>query len=98
MKILLSAYAVGLFLAYLNLRGTVKLWRSDSYTRGQIWAQSILIWVIPGFVFVVMHVLKNGHGAPLAGDSDVGDPGIHPYIMSGSVDPPHHTGGGGHGP
>lgn len=96
MKILLSAYAVGLFLAYLNLRGTVKLWRSGSYARGQIWAQTILIWVIPGFVFLVMHVLKNGHPAYPDGDSAVSDPGIHPYIM-GNVEPPHHTGDGGHG-
>ena len=45
-------------LAVVNLRGTLRIWRSGVYERGQLIAQTLLIWAIPGSVFAVMHVLK----------------------------------------
>jgi hypothetical protein len=62
-----------------------------------MWTQTILIWLIPGFVFVAMHVLRGGEGSSLGEDLTGGDPGIHPYITQGRVEPPSHTGEVGHG-
>ena len=58
----------GIALASVNLRGTVRIWRSGVYERGQLIAQTLLIWVIPGSVFAVMHVL--GGDRPGRADAD----------------------------
>jgi hypothetical protein len=49
----------GSSLALLNVRGTLRVWRSGVYERGQLLAQTALIWVVPGSVFAVMYVLKD---------------------------------------
>jgi hypothetical protein len=50
---------VGLSLGIANLRGTVRIWRSGLYERGQLLAQTALIWVVPGSVFAVLSVMKD---------------------------------------
>jgi len=50
---------VGTALALLNVRGTLLLWRSSVYERGQVLAQTALIWLLPGAVFVVTYILKD---------------------------------------
>jgi|HubBroStandDraft_2_1064218.scaffolds.fasta_scaffold658759_1 hypothetical protein len=51
--------AVTVLLAALNVRGTVRLWRSDLYSRGQQLAQTIMLWILPGSVFVVTYLLAE---------------------------------------
>jgi hypothetical protein len=46
-------------LGIANLRGTARIRRSGLYDRGQLLAQTVLIWVIPGSVFAVLAVMKD---------------------------------------
>jgi len=55
----LGVSLVGIALALLNVRGTLRLWRTTVYERGQLLAQTALIWLIPGSVFVVTYILKD---------------------------------------
>jgi hypothetical protein len=55
----LGLLLMGVPLAVANLRGTRRIWRSGVYERGQLYAQSLVIWAIPGSVFAVVHVLKE---------------------------------------
>jgi hypothetical protein len=62
---------VGIALALLNLRGTLRIWRSGVYERGQLIAQTLLVWAIPGSVFVVMHVLRGDRPGRAGADPTV---------------------------
>lgn len=55
----LGVSLIGTALALLNARGTRRLWRSTVYDRGQLLAQTALIWLLPGFAFVVTYFLKG---------------------------------------
>ena len=55
----LGAALGGIALALLNVRGTLRVWRSGVYERGQLFAQTVLIWLVPGSVFLVVSVLKE---------------------------------------
>jgi hypothetical protein len=55
----LGVSLLGIALALLNVRGTLRLWRSCAYERGQLLAQTALIWLLPGSVFVVTYILKD---------------------------------------
>jgi hypothetical protein len=51
--------AVGVLVGALNVRGTERLWHSDLYSRGQQLAQTIMLWILPGSVFVVTYLLAE---------------------------------------
>lgn len=55
-----GAAALGIALALSNARVTVQIWRSGLYERGQLVAQTVIIWLLPGAAFVVAAVLKGG--------------------------------------
>jgi len=55
----LGSSLTGIALAGLNLHGTLRIWRSGVYERGQLIAQTLLMWAIPGSAFAVMHVLRG---------------------------------------
>ena len=46
-------------LGIANLRGTARIRRSGLYDRGQLLAQTVLIWAVPGSVFAVLSVIKD---------------------------------------
>jgi len=50
---------LGLSLALLNALGTLRIWRSGVYERGQLLAQTALIWIVPGSVMMVLFILKS---------------------------------------
>lgn len=64
----------GIALAIVNLRGTLRIWRSGVYDRGQLIAQTILIWAVPGTVFAVMHVLRGDRPGRAIADPTVTNP------------------------
>jgi len=51
---------LGFALALWNARVTVRIWRSGVYERGQLVAQTAIIWLVPGSAIVVAAVLKGG--------------------------------------
>jgi hypothetical protein len=51
---------LGVALALWNARVTVRVWRSGVYERGQLVAQTAIIWLVPGSAIVVAAVLKGG--------------------------------------
>lgn len=55
----IAVVAAGTVLGALNVRGTVRLWRSNIYTRGQQIAQTVMLWMLPGSVFVVTYLLAE---------------------------------------
>jgi hypothetical protein len=74
-------------LALLNLRGTLRIWRSGVYERGQLVAQTALIWLIPGAVFLVLGVLKSGSASPSSDPTAKNPEAPNPNIWAG-VDRP----------
>ncbi len=86
--------AAGFLLLCLDVVGTTRLWRDSTYERSQKFAQTALIWVVPGFAFVVLYMLKVERDRSSRLDPTITDPGVHPYIQSH----PGHTGGDGHNP
>lgn len=90
----LAALAVALAVA--NAATVRSLWRSPLFEKSQKVAQSVLIWIVPGFLFVVRHLLHEPAGA--AAHSD--DPTVH--RNHGYADDPtihgygHGDGDGGH--
>jgi len=65
---------VGGVLALLNARGTLRIWRSGVYERGQLLAQTALIWVIPGSVFAVLSLLRDDGRSGKPSDSTAANP------------------------
>jgi hypothetical protein len=55
-----GAAVLGFALAFWNARVTVRIWRSGLYERGQLVAQTAIVWLIPGSAFAVAAVLKGG--------------------------------------
>jgi hypothetical protein len=78
----LAVWVVAVVLALVNLRGTLRIWRSGIYERGQMLAQTALIWLIPGAVFFVVGVLKNDTSTastdPTARNPEEANPNIWP--------------------
>jgi hypothetical protein len=50
---------VAVSLGIANVRGTAHIRRSGLYERGQLLAQTVLIWAVPGSVFAVLAVMKG---------------------------------------
>ena len=65
---------LGLALALLNVRGTMRIWRSGLYERGQLLAQTALIWVLPGSVIAVLYVLKDDRRTHVVDDPTATNP------------------------
>ena len=55
-----GAAVLGIALALWNARVTARIWRSAVYERGQLIAQTAIIWLVPGSAFAVAAVLKGG--------------------------------------
>jgi len=51
-------------LGIANARGTARIRRSGLYERGQLLAQTVLIWAVPGSVFAVLSVLEDKRPGP----------------------------------
>jgi hypothetical protein len=51
---------LGIALVAWNAKVTARIWRSGMYERGQLLAQTVIIWLIPGSAFGVAAVLKGG--------------------------------------
>jgi hypothetical protein len=79
-----SAAVLGLALALWNARVTARIWRSAVYERGQVIAQTAIIWLVPGSAFAVAAVL-NGASPRRALDSTVTNPDTpNPAITTGA--------------
>lgn len=85
---------LGLALVVVNARGTRRIWRSRVYERGQLIAQTVLIWVVPGSVFVVLGILEGGSSRGVLGDPTARNPETSGF----SDDVGGHHGGFGNGP
>jgi len=69
MKMIWAALSLlGLALLVLNVWGTMRIWRSGLYERGQLRAQTALIWIVPGSVLAVLYVLKGDRPSKSVGD------------------------------
>ena len=68
-----GAAILGIALALWNARVTVRIWQSGLYERGQLIAQTVIIWLVPGSAFAVAAVLKGGTPRR-AGDPTVSNP------------------------
>jgi hypothetical protein len=70
----IGAAVFGIALAAYDLRVTVRIWRSGAYERGQLVAQTAIIWLVPGSAFGILAVLKGGSPRrepdPTAGNRD----------------------------
>jgi hypothetical protein len=65
---------VGLILVCLNVRGTLRVWRSAAYEQAQKLAQTGLIWLIPGAVFAVTYILRDDRPGPAPDDATARNP------------------------
>jgi hypothetical protein len=69
-----SAAVLGMALTFWNARVTARIWRSGVYERGQLIAQTAIVWLIPGSAFGIAAILKGGSprraGDPTASNSD----------------------------
>jgi len=74
MTLWLGISLVGVVLAFLNARGTRRIWRSGVYERGQLLAQTALIWVVPGSVFAVLSLLRDDRRSGKPADSTAANP------------------------
>jgi hypothetical protein len=63
---------VGLALVALNVWGTLRIWRSGIYERGQLWAQTAFIWILPGAAIAIVSFL--GGDRPNRQDSTAANP------------------------
>jgi hypothetical protein len=63
---------VGLAVATLNVWGTRRIWRSGIYERGQLLAQTVFIWILPGAAIAVVSML--GGDRPRHDDSTATNP------------------------
>jgi hypothetical protein len=54
-----SGAVVGAALALWNATVTARVWRSGVYERGQLLAQTVIIWLVPGSAFGVAAVLTS---------------------------------------
>ena len=81
---------IGCSLALLNVLGTLQIWRSGVYERDQLLAQTALIWVVPGFVIVVVFVLKTGRTgrAPDSTSTNPDTPNLNAVVGAGGVGAP----------
>jgi hypothetical protein len=68
-----GAAVLGLALAFWNASVTAAIWRSGTYERGQLVAQTLIIWLIPGSVFGVAAAL-NGASPRRALDPTASNP------------------------
>ena len=57
--IAITTVAVAAVLVTLNLLTLRRLWASPLFETSQKLAQSVLLWVVPGSVFVVRHLLAD---------------------------------------
>lgn len=81
----LGVSLVGVALALLNVRGSLRIWRSGVYERRQLIAQTVLIWLVPGSVFLIVSVLKDARPA-LALDPTTENPeSANANIVAGAV-------------
>ena len=64
---------VGLAVAALNVWGTLRIWRSGIYERGQLVAQTAFIWILPGAVIAVVSMLSSDNPRH-SGDSTSANP------------------------
>jgi hypothetical protein len=87
--------ALVLALAVANAVTVRSLWRSPLFDKSQKVAQAVLVWIIPGFFFVVRHLLNEP-----AGTAGTDDPTVR--RDQGYADDPtvfgygHADGDGGH--
>ena len=81
---------LGVGLALWNARVTARIWRSGVYERGQLLAQTVIIWLIPGSAFGVAAVLKGGFPRrpldPTASNTD--SPNANIYAEGGGTGAP----------
>ena len=49
----------GIALATLNVWGTLRIWRSGVYENGQLVAQTVLIWILPGAAIAIVSLLSG---------------------------------------
>jgi hypothetical protein len=54
--------ALGVALAVANVVTVRSLWLSPIFEKSQKVAQSVLIWIVPGFFVVVRHLLREPSG------------------------------------
>jgi hypothetical protein len=95
--VLLACGLGGVGLAVLNVATTRRLWASQIFERPQKIAQSVLMWIVPGSVFLVRAVLGERHEGraidasdPTAFSSSRSDDYDSAYGSVGS----HHFGSG----
>ena len=85
--------ALGIALGVANVVTVRSLWLSPLFEKSQKVAQSVLVWVVPGFFVVVRYLLHEPTGT-----TDSSDPTVH--RNHGYADDPtvhgHGDGDGGH--
>jgi hypothetical protein len=65
---------VGLAVAALNVWGTLRIWRSGVYERGQLLAQTAFIWILPGAAIAVVSLLSDGRRHHSGDDPSAANP------------------------
>ena len=55
----IGIFLVGLALVALNVWGTLRIWRSGVYERGQLVAQTAFIWILPGAAIAIVSFLSR---------------------------------------
>lgn len=55
-----GAAVLGIALVVWNARVTARIWRSGVYERGQLLAQTVIIWLVPGSALGIAAILKGG--------------------------------------
>jgi hypothetical protein len=86
---------LGATLLLANVVATKRVWASDLFERSQKTAQTILLWLVPGFVFVVWGVLRERRAGQ---QSDLAAGGWTFFVdgIAGTGDFATHGGGDGH--
>ena len=75
---------VGLAVVALNIWGTLRIWRSGVYERGQLVAQTAFIWILPGAAIAVVSMLSVDRRQ--SGDSTSANPqDPNDHAMNGTV-------------
>jgi hypothetical protein len=100
--------ALGALVVAMNVVVLRRLWASAMFDRGQKIAQTVLLWLLPGSVFLVWAVVREPAAGGrrdridevidvLAGADDVGAPGGHHVDHDGHFSDHAGIDGGGHG-
>lgn len=87
---------IGLVVVFMNVVATRRLWASPIFEASQKVAQTILMWLIPGGVFVVWSVLREPRiGSPRDATAG-GATFVVDWLMSSRASGGHHGSDGGH--